>query len=102
MRTRITIGRGVANQKPGLQGILKITFLRFFYTSHKISIGDRRTCRFSALERTILAKQRPKCNVRQRPSIGGGQPSEKIGHFGQFRTQTGFSPKKALSQADQF
>jgi hypothetical protein len=94
MRTRITIGRGVANQKPGLQGILKITFLRFFYTSHKISIGDRRACRFSALERTILAKQRPKCTVQRRPSTGGGRPSEKFGHLGHFWTRMGFSTKK--------
>jgi hypothetical protein len=86
--------KGVENYKPGLQSILKDNFFHFFFTSHKISIGDRRACRFSALERTILAKQRPKCTVRRRPSTGGGQPSEKFGHFGQFWTRMGFSPKK--------
>jgi hypothetical protein len=101
MRIRITLGPGVANQKPGLQSILKAHFFRFFFTSHKISIGDRFACRFSALERKILAKQRPKCNVRQRPSTGGGQPSEKFRHFGQIWTQTGLSQKKH-SQADKF
>jgi hypothetical protein len=94
MRTRITIGPGVANQKPGRHKILKVTFLRFSRTPHKINIGDRRACRFSALERTILAKQRPKCTVRRHPSTGGGRPSEKFGHFGHFRTRMGFSPKE--------